>query len=108
MKMGVVERNPDIVWRDEPEERDAIIAALDTGDDSAVERGWVIIVDSGQMHELNLIAGEIWMLCDGTLDPEEIACKLAEAYDAPAEEILPDVLGFVNASRARGWLLPGE
>ncbi|TLN18776.1 PqqD family peptide modification chaperone, partial [bacterium] len=95
--MGKFFRNPDLVWRDEPEERDAIITALDSGDEAAIDRGWVIIVEGGHMHELNLIAGEIWLLCDGELDEMGIAKKLALAYDAPAEEIVNDVRAFVEA-----------
>jgi GeoRSP system PqqD family protein len=96
-------RNPDIVWRDEPEEKQAILEALERGEDSA-ERGWVILVDRGQMHELNLVAGEIWCLADGTRDTEQIARELSAAYEAPYEEILADVRAFVEGGRRRGWL----
>ncbi len=96
-------RNPDVLWRDEPGEKAAILAALDRGEDAA-ERGWVILVDRGKMHELNLLGGEIWCLADGTRDRETVARELAERYDAPLREILADVDEFVSACVGQGWL----
>lgn len=96
-------RNPDLVWRDEPGEKEAILAALERGEDAA-GRGWVILVDRGRMHELNLLAGEIWCLADGSRDEEGIARELASRYDAPQEEILADVREFVASCVPLGWL----
>lgn len=100
---SVLLRSPDVVWRDEPEEKRAIGEALARGEDAA-DRGWVILVHRGQMHELNLVAGDIWCLADGTRGAEEIARELSEAYEAPYEDILDDVRTFVAGGRARGWL----
>jgi len=99
----VLVRDQELVWRDEPAAKEAILAALGRGEDAA-ERGWVILVDRGQMHELNLLGGEIWCLADGTRDREAVARDLAARYDAPYEEILIDVADFVAACTARGWL----
>ncbi len=99
----VLVRNPELVWRDEPAAKEEILAALGRGEDAA-ERGWVILVDRGQMHELNLLGGEIWCLADGSRDREAVARELADRYEAPYEEILADVADFVNACAARGWL----
>ncbi len=98
-----LERNPELVWRDEPDARQSIVEGLEAGEDVA-GRGWVIIVDSGTIHQLNLLAGEIWMLCDGTLDETGIGEKLAETFDAPVGEIVEDVREFVNECLEKGWL----
>lgn len=94
--------NPDVVWRDEPEARDEILQALERGEEIG-DRGWVIVIDGGAMHQLNLLAGEIWCLADGTRDAPAIAAALAERYDAPIEDILADVDAFAADCLARGW-----
>lgn len=96
-------RNPDLVWRDEPQARDEILRALESGEEIG-DRGWVIVVDGGAMHQLNLLAGEIWCLADGSRDARAIAAELAERYEAPADEILADVEAFAADCLARGWL----
>lgn len=96
--------HPDVIWRDEPERRDEIAAALERGEDAGQE-GWVVVVDGGIIHELNLLAGDIWMLCDGVRDEEAIAEVLADRYDAPRDEILADVRDFAQACVKRGWLV---
>jgi len=103
----VLARNPDVVWRDEPRAKDEILTALARGEEAS-ERGWVILVDRGQMHELNLIAGEIWCRADGTRDAAAIARELAAVYEAPYEEILSDVEAFVRECAPRGWLCMEE
>lgn len=101
---GELIRNEDLVWRDEPERREEIEEALERGED-AFEAGWVILVDQGEMHQLNLLAGDIWMLCDGTRDEGAIVSTLHELYDAPMEVIGADVAGFVGDCLEKGWLL---
>ncbi|MHB8766995.1 MAG: PqqD family peptide modification chaperone [Deferrisomatales bacterium] len=103
---GPLARNPEVAWRDEPREREAIVAALDRGEEAA-DRGWVLLVDRGHTHELNLLAGDIWCLADGTRDARAIAAELAERYDAPLEEIAADVEAFVAGCITRGWLQGG-
>jgi GeoRSP system PqqD family protein len=100
---GFITRNPEIVWRDEPELREAILQAQEQGEDVS-ERGWVILVEGGEIHELNLLAGEIWCLADGTRDLRSVALEIAERYDAPFEEILSDVEAFVADCVDHGWL----
>ncbi|MBI5018133.1 MAG: PqqD family protein [Deltaproteobacteria bacterium] len=55
------------------------------------------------MHELNLLAGEIWCLADGTRDAAAIAAELAQRYDAPPGDIQADVETFAADCFARGW-----
>ena len=51
-------RNPDIVWRVERRREEEIVKALERGEDVA-ERGTVILIISGMMHQLNLVGGRI-------------------------------------------------
>jgi GeoRSP system PqqD family protein len=100
----LLRHNPDLVWRDEPAQKEEILAALERGEDAA-ERGWVILVDGGQMVELNLLAGEIWCLLDGSRDTVAVARELADSFEAPLDEIRRDVDEFVNDCVQRGWLI---
>ncbi|MDF1553956.1 MAG: pyrroloquinoline quinone biosynthesis peptide chaperone PqqD [Deferrisomatales bacterium] len=100
----ILHRNPEVVWRDEPGQKEQILAALERGEQVA-ERGWVILVDGGQMVELNLLAGEIWCLLDGARDLGAVATTLAERFDAPADEIRADVEELVGDFTRRGWLI---
>lgn len=100
----LISRNPDIVWRDEPGQKQAILDALEKGEEAS-DQGWVILMDAGMMHELNLIAGEIWILADGTRDAKDIAEALTEKYSAPFEEVLNDVDNLVTEFTNNSWLL---
>lgn len=100
---GTLSKNPDLVWRDEPESRDEILAAMEEGRDTD-ESGWVVIVDSGEIHQLNLLAGDIWMLCDGTKDEAAIVAELVAVYEADPVLVLADVNEFVEECLSKGWL----
>lgn len=99
-----LDKNPDLVWRDEPESREAIVAALESGEGDG-DAGWVIVVDAGEIQQFNLLAGDIWMLCDGTRDEGEIAAELAIRYDADPALIAADVYEFTSDCLKRGWLI---
>ena len=99
----LIARNPDVAWREEPEERERIARALERGEDAS-DRGWVLLVDRGRMHQLNLVAGEIWLLADGTRDAGGVARELADRFDAPYEDILADVEAFLSECRSNGWI----
>ncbi len=100
---GVPVRDPAVVWRDEPAQKDAILRAQAAGE-PADDLGWVLLVVRGEMHELNLVAGEIWCLCDGVRDLDAVARELARRYDAPLDEIRRDVDAFVAEAVDQGWL----
>ena len=104
MSSSPLQRNPDVVWRDEPDQKREILDALERGE-AVADRGWVLVVDGGQMVELNLLAGEIWCLLDGSRDLGAVAAALAEQFDAPLEEIRGDVEELVADFSRRGWLI---
>jgi len=99
-------RNPEIVWRVEKKRQAEVLKALEAGDD-VDDRGTVILLLSGMMHQLNLVGGLIWQQCDGQKDVSAIADEIAAEFDADAEDVLNDVEEFVADLTERGWLIDG-
>jgi pyrroloquinoline quinone biosynthesis protein D len=99
-------RNPDIVWRVEKRREEAIRQAAEAGEDVS-DRGTVILMISGMMHQLNLVGGEVWTLCDGSRTDDELIDLLAKEYQVAREELAGDVAEFVNDLLERGWLSHG-
>jgi len=58
----------------------------------------VVLLDlrSEQYYSLDDVGAKIWHIMAETPSSEEIATKLAEAYDAPVDIIRQDVDAFVN------------
>ncbi len=101
--MRNIRRNPDIIWREEEEARDEALRAMERGDDASGE-GTVLLVESGMMHQLNLLGGEIWKLLDG-IDEERLVDTLAMTFDIDRETLSMDVRDFLIDIDGRGWLV---
>lgn len=101
-----LQRNPDIVWRIERRREQETLEALARGEDVA-ERGTVILIISGMMHQLNLVGGRIWSLCDGSRDQGQLVEALLAEFDGDHGEISADVGEFVDDLLKRGWLRHG-
>jgi len=99
-------RNPDIVWRVEKRREEETVKALEQGEDVS-ERGTVILIISGMMHQLNLVGGRIWGLCDGSRSRRDIVDQLAAEFAAERAELEADVDAFIDDLRQRGWLIDG-
>lgn len=99
-------RNPDIVWRVEKRREAEIVQALERGEDVA-ELGTVILIISGMMHQLNLVGGRIWSLCDGSRRRADVIDELAGEFDVERAELAEDVEAFIEDLRQRGWLIDG-
>ena len=97
-------RNPDIVWRIEKRREEEALRALEEGKD-VTERGTVILIISGMMHQLNLVGGRIWSLCDGTRTEAEVSALLAGEFEVDSGEVADDVAEFVADLCRRGWLI---
>lgn len=102
--MNKLLRHPDIVWRVEKRREAEILKALEAGEDVA-DRGSVILVISGMMHQLNLVGGEIWSLCDGRRTLNDLVDVLAGEFAVERSVLADDVAEFVNDLLARGWLI---
>ena len=101
--MKRLHRNPDIVWRVEKRRQQAVIDRLEAGEEIDDE-GTVILLISGMMHQLNLLGGMIWNLCDGSRDIKRVVSELQEEFDVDEATLLNDVQEFVDDLLERGWL----
>lgn len=104
--MAVLQRNPQIVWRHEKRREEQVLKELAEGGD-VEERGTVILLLSGMMHQLNLLGGMIWNLCDGTRSEEQIVDALLEEFDVERAELAVDVNDFIQDLLKREWLIYG-
>lgn len=102
--MALLQRNPDIVWRHEKRREEQVLQELEAGGDVA-ERGTVILLISGMMHQLNLLGGMIWSLCDGTRSEEQIVDLLLQEFEVERAELAADVSEFIEDLRQREWLI---
>ncbi len=101
--MKKLARDPQIVWRNEKRREEEILAALERGEDVG-DRGSVILIVGGTMHQLNLVGGYIWNLCDGSRSLDDVVETLASEFDVHDEVLRHDVEAFVNDLVGRGWL----
>ena len=99
-------RNPDIVWRVEKRRQAEVLKALEEGND-VDDSGTVILLQSGMMHQLNLVGGLIWQQCDGQQSLADIAGELAKEFSVEQAEVEADVAEFVADLAERGWLING-
>ncbi len=99
-------RNPDIVWRVEKRRQAEVLKALEEGRDID-DSGTVILLQSGMMHQLNLVGGLIWQQCDGQQTLAVIAKELAREFSVEQTEVESDVAEFVAGLAERGWLING-
>ena len=104
--MNKPQRNPEIVWRVEKRRQAEVLKALDAGED-VDDSGTVILLQSGMMHQLNLVGGLIWQQCDGQQTLADIAGELAKEFSVEQAEVESDVAEFVADLTERGWLSNG-
>lgn len=104
--MALLERNPQIVWRNEKRREEQVLLKLEDGDDVA-DQGTVILLISGMMHQLNLLGGRIWNLCDGSRQQEQIVDALLEEFAVERDVLSVDVDEFIQDLIKRGWLIYG-
>ena len=102
-KKEVFRRRPGLAWREEKEARREVLATLEQGGDVADE-GTLILVDSGQVFELNLLGADIWKLCDGERTVGEVVDDLIDRYDVEREELEGDVRAFLSQMEGKGWM----
>ncbi len=101
--MKRLHRNPDIVWRVEKRRQQAVIDRLEAGE-KIDDEGTVILLLSGMMHQLNLLGGMIWTLCDSSREITQVVSELKEEFDIDEATLLNDVQEFVDDLLERGWL----
>jgi pyrroloquinoline quinone biosynthesis protein D len=102
-------RNPDVNWRvethreahvreilDDPSRRDEDLQALDVGT--------VTILADGVMHQLNLLGGEIWKLCEGDLDRNGVIARLLDVFDVDEDTLRADADAFIDEMERKGLI----
>ena len=99
-------RNPIIVWRNEKRREEQVLQQLEEGSD-VEDSGTVILLISGMMHQLNLLGGMIWNLCDGSRSEEQIVDHLLDEFDVERADLAADVAEFVQDLLQREWLTYG-
>lgn len=104
--MSILVRNPNIVWRIEKRREEQVLQQLEEGGD-VEESGTVILLISGMMHQLNLLGGMIWNLCDGSRNEDQVIDCLLEEFDIDREELATDVNEFIQDLLQREWLTYG-
>ena len=100
-------RNPDVNWRVESHREAHVREVLEDParaeeDEQAQDVGTVTILSGGVMHQLNLLGGEVWKLCDGTLDRAELLGALLEIFEVDEAVLAEDVNLFLDEMMEKG------
>lgn len=104
--MNAIQRNPDVMWREEADALAAAEAGLERGEDVG-ELGTAILFLGGAMLSINILGMEIWKLCDGR-DADGIVTALLREFDVEEELLRSDVLDFLDELRTRGFITYAE
>ena len=107
--MKKLHRNPDVNWRVESHReahvREVLEDPLREGEDAeALEVGTVTILAGGVMHQFNLLGGEIWKLCDGTLGRDGLVAHLLELFEVDEGTLRGDAEAFVDEMTEKGLI----
>jgi len=102
-------RNPDVNWRVESHREAHVREVLgdpsrSDEDTEALEVGTVTILAGGVMHQLNLLGGEIWKLCDGTLDRDSLVRHLLDLFEVDESTLRADAEAFVDEMIEKGLI----
>ncbi|UCF89121.1 MAG: PqqD family peptide modification chaperone [bacterium] len=107
--MKKLSRNPDVNWRVESGRETYVREVLEdpsrTEEDAgAMDVGTVTILSGGVMHQLNLLGGEIWKLCDGSLDRPSLVGHLLDLFDVDEDTLRSDADAFIDEMMNKGLL----
>ena len=107
--MKKLNRNPDVNWRVESHREAHVREVLEDParaeeDEQAQDVGTVTILSGGVMHQLNLLGGEVWKLCDGTLARKELLGALLEIFEVDEAVLAEDVNLFLDEMLEKGLI----
>ena len=102
-------RNPDVNWRVESHREAHVREVLEDParveeDEQAEDVGTITILSGGVMHQLNLLGGEVWKLCDGTLDRKGLLTSLLELFEVDEAVLAQDVNSFLDEMMDKGLI----
>jgi pyrroloquinoline quinone biosynthesis protein D len=92
--MKRIQRNPDILWREEDDAVEEAHALLEQGGEAG-EIGTAILFSDGTMTSLNLLGTEIWKRCEG-LTEDELVAELLEEFEVEESLLRSDVAAFLH------------
>lgn len=101
-RMGKIQRNPNVMWREEEEALADVRDALDRGEDVG-EVGTSVLFCGGTMLSLNLLGMEVWKLCDGR-NVAGIVAELLPQFDVEEEVLRADVEAFLSELAEKGFI----
>src|SRR5512138_1792917 len=104
--MQNIQRNPNVMWREEIDALAAAQAGLEHGDDVG-EIGTAILFLGGAMLSINILGMEIWKLCDGR-DSEGIVTALLREFDVAEDVLRSDVHAFLGELGQKGFITYAE
>ena len=97
-----VQRNPEVLWREEDDSRAEAYAGLAKGEDAG-DIGTAVLFADGIMLSLNILGTEIWKRCEGrTVD--EIVFDLAQEFDVEPAVLKADALAFLAELEHKGFI----
>ena len=100
--MQKIQRNPDVLWREEEGAREEALAGLDRGEDAA-EVGTALLFANGQMLVLNMLGADIWQSCEGK-SVDELVAGLLEEYEVEEAVLRADVTAFLAELAGKGFI----
>ncbi|MGH8893568.1 MAG: PqqD family protein, partial [Actinomycetes bacterium] len=67
--------------------------------------GGIVIGEArATIDALDPLGSLVWQCCDGTVNLEDLGQELAEAFEAPVDQVVDDVIGLARTFGARGLL----
>jgi GeoRSP system PqqD family protein len=100
--MQKLQRNPDVMWREEDDALAEAKLAQDSGTDFG-DIGTAVLFSSGSMLSINFLGMEIWKLCEGR-SHDEIVSELLKEYDVEVDVLSSDVRAFVDELLTKGFV----
>ena len=104
--MHGIQRNPNVMWREEIDALAEAQAGLDRGDDVG-EVGTAVLFSGGAMLSINVLGTEIWKLCDGRCI-DDIVAELLEQFDVEEDLLRCDVRAFLDDLTKKGFITYAE
>jgi pyrroloquinoline quinone biosynthesis protein D len=101
-QMGKIQRNPDVMWREEEETLADARDALDRGEDVG-EMGTSVLFCGGTMLSLNLLGTEIWKLCPGR-SIDDLVAELLPQFEVDEDTLREDVRAFLDELADKGFI----
>jgi pyrroloquinoline quinone biosynthesis protein D len=93
--MSRVFRNPDVLWRREPDTSE--------GGASQEEAVAAILFSGGSMLSLNEFGIELWEMCDGR-SVDELVASLMPEFDVDEDVLRTDILDFLASLSQKGFI----